>query len=391
MNLSFLLVTSLALFRLKFELFGASVKPFHFAVLLSLIILISQKKVVLRYLNQNIKVLMLAFLAYLSLTVNQSIYSYSIAYSLFYVILSIIILLSWLILIYEHNLNSKCIDKVSSYFFKLFLIGSLVLYIYSFPEYLNRKISTGTDLLGIFVDRGMPRLTGLHEDPNIICIICIPAILFFIFNEQYKNIFFACCGFIVLLLTFSRGGIAVFLLIFSVVLTFSNSRYKFLYFSSLVVTILVVFLTLNTLFDVGQLVENRFDNIGNASGRVEIWTNVWHGIEQRPGLGFGPYSMKEYGADHWQKGRLAHNTFLQIWFDQGLVGLLFYYNIYMIIAIIIVSSVGLKSYHLYSFLSICMVSLNVSVGMDEFVFLLFMLIMLSALQNKNSSKFEKFI
>lgn len=379
MKLSFFIVTSLLFFRLNFEVAGASVKPFHFAVLVSAIIAVIKSKMIIKLRVYNFKVLLMLLTINIYLIIIQSFYSYSILYSVFYLILNIVMLVNWVIIMSEFNPQSSDPDKVLSYFFKLVTIASLCLYFYSLPEYLNNKFQSGTDLLGIFVDRGMPRLTGIHSDPNIICLINIPATLFFIFQKNYKNYFFALLSLIALVLTFSRAGLAIFLLVFTLQLLLSDTRHKTIKLCFLGTGVLLFLAMLHAYVDLFEILEKRLRNLGNASGRFVIWNNVWTAIAERPFWGYGPYSMKAYGADFWEKGRLAHNTPLQLWFDQGLIGLSLYYLLYLCIIIIIFLNSGPRSFHFFGFLSICMVSLSVSVGVDEFMFTLFVLLLLSSI------------
>ena len=385
MKLSLFIVTALSLFRLNFEFADVSIKPFHFAVLFSALIAILKSELIIKLESRYFKALLFIFVINICLMLVQSIYSYSVLHSIFYIILNVIMIVNWLVIMSEFNPQTSDPDAVLSYFFKLVVVMSLGLYFFTLPEYLNHEFRTGTDLLGIFVDRGMPRLTGVHTDPNIICLIIIPAILFFLFQKKYQSHFFAFLSLLALILTFSRAGIAIFLLVFTLQLLFSDSGYrKFnLIFVGFGVFSFLALLQGN--INLVEIIEKRLDNLNNASGRFIIWNNVWSAILERPLWGYGPYSMKAYGADFWEKGRLAHNTPLQLWFDQGLVGLICYYLIYLCIFISILLNSGFRSFHMASFLSICLVSLSVSIGIDEFMFTLFLLLLLSSIVSRRQN------
>ena len=135
-------------------------------------------------------------------------------------------------------------------------------------------------------------------------------------------------------LTGSRGGLialAVGLAAFIVV----GSRWR----GRLVVLMLAL-----TLAGVGYYryvaspdLRGHVSSIGSGSGRVDLWTVGWRMVEDQPvhGVGIGnfPVSSVHYllqpGADVRGKyivgtPKVGHNTYLQMWAEAGLVGLMLF-------------------------------------------------------------------
>ena len=353
-----------------------AIKPFHVTIFLFFLFILF-KRPKRKFITENEKYIFYSFLIYLGLTILQSSYSYSQLYSVFYIILTIIILIFFLIA-FTSPIDKKGVDQLLRNYFLLTVLISVMLYTYSLPTFMSGHIPTGTDLPGMFVDRGMPRLAGFHEDPNIVCIFFSTAAFYFFSQRGTGSKLFFFLSVICLVSTFSRGGLAAFLFFFILYLLYTSQKYKYFKFMSITGICSIFGVYIHQYIDLVDIINRRLSNIASASGRSVIWDNVWRAVVERPLHGYGPYSMKEYGLNHWEKGRLAHNTPLQIWFDQGLIGLVCYYSIFLLILMTLYFRAGKRSWQFWSFLSICAISLNVSIGIDEVFFTLVVVLLLSS-------------
>jgi O-antigen ligase len=79
-------------------------------------------------------------------------------------------------------------------------------------------------------------------------------------------------------------------------------------------------------FTAGKLEEYSQSNRGQAvetvSGRTPLWSDTWQMIQERPLIGYGYLSFRDYGPQIFNVRVVhAHNEVLNIWFTLGILGL----------------------------------------------------------------------
>jgi O-antigen ligase len=73
---------------------------------------------------------------------------------------------------------------------------------------------------------------------------------------------------------------------------------------------------------------------GRLGGRWKIWQAGLKAFAQKPIVGYGPSAFKR-AIDPWllQKNQVAHNSFLSVLVESGLVGLVLYLTMFLAVAL----------------------------------------------------------
>ena len=220
--------------------------------------------------------------------------------------------------------SDKSFKKDVLVFFFLILSAGLVIHAVN-PEF--------TSLVG--------RYRGLLGNPNglgIFLTVMFPLVFLMgkELGEQFKEnrfhfLFYAVFG-LSLLLTGSRTSLIAILIFF----LFNRLRYL----SNTVAFILLITLIFSYEFllrTVPEFIEFlglaeyfRLDTIEEGSGRFIAWNFAWQRVQEvffvGGGFGHAEYVFKEYFAELSKLGHQgnAHNSFLTLWLDTGLIGILLF-------------------------------------------------------------------
>lgn len=182
------------------------------------------------------------------------------------------------------------------------------------------------------------RFRGFLGNPNGLGLFTFLAIMFFAtINEHHKDLFsrneklivYGLC-FFSLLKCGARGSLVATLLFF-----FFRKFYKMSPVVGFVVFLLTVFvyqIVSDNLVDIivglGLGEQLRVDTLENGSGRIIAWKFAWQQIQDSFYLGRG-FSYTEYlfreNAEYLSKlghQGAAHNAYLTLWLDTGLIGLI---------------------------------------------------------------------
>jgi len=85
----------------------------------------------------------------------------------------------------------------------------------------------------------------------------------------------------------------------------------------------VIFYEYN-IFSFGALVDSRLKNLTDGSGRYEIWVNAINLFLERPLGGWGAFSFRPLNLLFWGDDKYAHNTYIEILVETGLLGFLLF-------------------------------------------------------------------
>jgi O-antigen ligase len=210
----------------------------------------------------------------------------------------------------------------------LFNVGSLFLYVWGLKSNGFSLLGDGVIRYGAWFDRDYPRLIGLIEDPNYFVFYNT---LFFTFylckRDSWKNnigLFFCL---ITSLLTFSRGGLLILLVIFIVYFFLNKPANQWRLFLSTFSFLTVAWLVCYIMgFRVLDILQNRFQDFANdgGSGRFELWERAWNFFSSNPWFGIGASNFADYNAFEYGDNLVVHNTFLEVLTESGVIGLFFY-------------------------------------------------------------------
>lgn len=215
----------------------------------------------------------------------------------------------------------------------LITIIPLFLYIYNFHSIIGVRNS---HIAGIYTGHdGMPRLIGLFQDPNyfslyMFSLLVIIVLFTILYNVKLTkmNIFFMCIGMIDIFLTFSRSAYVVVLL-YAILFLFSRPNLKS--FLILILLIICIFSVLYFLDEsVVKTMMDRFEETGEDGSSQErillLETGLLAPFYFPLGVGVG-HCWDYYALTYMPK--LAHNDFLTVLIECGLIGLLAYLFIWL--------------------------------------------------------------
>lgn len=194
-------------------------------------------------------------------------------------------------------------------------------------ENLTRMVSNYPSWLVGVSGQNYFRAIGTFPDPHSFSLFLgmmlpISVILFFVSkNKIIWGLSFATI-FLANVLTFARGGylaiiagITIFILVF-----WNKTQIKHKIMASLAVVFLILMLTVPG--PVSQRFDSSFDlQEGSNAGRISIWQKSLETIKNKPffGTGIGNFSLEVDGKIDYRNPIYAHNTYLDIAVEEGIL------------------------------------------------------------------------
>lgn len=219
----------------------------------------------------------------------------------------------------------------------LFLFSIIAAFIYGFFKvYFNYDLKTG--LVGVYEDRlcGFTDIMRYGYGSALVSLFFVSLILNYsklsldrLIPRPYFLFVFA-IGFVGFFLSYTRGAMLGFLIVLPMIFYFYRPK-----IGKLVATISAILVALMVVISLlgGLTVSRFFISATNASNTIRIsqYKAAWHAFEEKPLLGWGPQQLKyyvkdlkiKYNLEHQEYyGEHAHNIFLEILANTGIVGLL---------------------------------------------------------------------
>ena len=191
------------------------------------------------------------------------------------------------------------------------------------------------------------RFSGLFLNPNGLGLFLIVSFLLFkLVQSKYPGLFTKREGWIVeitmissLILTQSRNAIAVFVLFYLLQWIFKRSQLLGIFsFFILIIFYSTLITQLPLIISALGLEEYfRLDTLAEGSGRLLAWEFAWQKVQENFFFGKGiSYTEQLYLENTYQLSRLghqgnAHNTYLTIWLDTGLIGLMVFLGAFLFV------------------------------------------------------------
>lgn len=226
------------------------------------------------------------------------------------------------------------IMKISGY---LFIVPSLLFYLLGVINISgNFNAFNGLTVFGVTIDRGIPRLNGIISDPNIF--VFYSSLFFFLFffkeNKSASEYTLLCLVSVAMTLTLSRGGfLAIFvpMMIYYVHNIFSSLfkiKLQMAVIYKLFILVVGIFFLLSYLLEnsplISSFLKTRLETASQGSGRFEIWANGFSLFIDNPFFGVGWYNFLNYNINYFDRFNYAHNTFLEVLVELGMVGFVIY-------------------------------------------------------------------
>ncbi|MHA6964798.1 O-antigen ligase family protein [Zobellella denitrificans] len=226
-------------------------------------------------------------------------------------------------------------------------------------------------IYGVMIDRGIPRLIGVLSDPNIY-VFYSSIFFFYLFFKKGKSLFEMFSFFMVslaMLLSLSRGGAVSIIFPLFLYFTFSFLRnaihFKINSGDVVKVAFCVSFVSLLIFYSLSNdyafsIFEKRISDAMLGSGRLEIWKNSLTLIEENFVFGIGWYNFLHYNVELFSRYNYAHNTFLEVFVELGVIGFSLYVSFYVMIFFKLVSLVRFDSN--FKFLLVCFSSMFIALN-----------------------------
>lgn len=178
----------------------------------------------------------------------------------------------------------------------------------------------------LFVTRQVLTIFGQQNDPNNCCAFLLIGISLALYSMIYEkaniiiDIFVVVINGYAVLLTSSRSGVisigfitVIFLILPSHIINSNMKKYLLIILG--IGLIIIIGIKILPEENINRIL--AFDSYSDGSGRNELWRYAMELIRQRPLLGWG------WGG-YYYPGVGLHNTYISIWCDCGLIGLLLF-------------------------------------------------------------------
>ncbi|MFC0187291.1 O-antigen ligase family protein [Fictibacillus aquaticus] len=224
------------------------------------------------------------------------------------------------------NAGPNAIEKSLSTVGLIFNGASLVLYFIGLKSLGFVFQGDMITSFGVLIDRDYPRLIGLLQDPNYYVFYNTIFFAFYLCSSgSWKNRFGLMLCLVTNILTFSRGGIAVMLLIFLLyIIILPSPRKKLKLAGGAILSLVVgVYGAVSFLkFDIYGVLKSRISDFSNdgGSGRFELWGRAWDYFNENIWTGVGAYNFPDYNTYEYGDALRVHNTFLDILSESGILG-----------------------------------------------------------------------
>ena len=197
---------------------------------------------------------------------------------------------------------------------KIYLSLELVTIIFDKPLFAEAAVTYDKYFLG-------------SDNYSAFILIPLTGIMFVYSQIKYNKIiistwFFSIIGFLDLAIPFSVTGVLIYVLMLFLFTFINNPEIRSFFSVKKIVIVVAVFLIAVVGFNIQSHLESLLSLVGKTglNSREVIWPKVIDAISQKPWIGWGKLSEDQinsyllYGADH------AHNIFLEIILDSGLIG-----------------------------------------------------------------------
>lgn len=250
----------------------------------------------------------------------------TISYTIILLLVPNLIIEAW----YEQG--EKVFRTITYYLISLLVVSFML-------KYISPEVATSHE----------GRLRGIFGNPNglgifLVVVTSLYSITKDVFRDlfsQKENLFITLIIIFVTLQTGSRGAlVSVLLVLFSTPLFRISNGIGVLFIATMVLGYFYLFdFFFQLLVDLGLTEQLRLENLKGGSGRIIAWNFAWENILDSPflgrGLGFDEKLMEDnkiwLSALNHQGG--VHNTYLIIWLNAGVIGLILFSRSFLLIFI----------------------------------------------------------
>ena len=262
------------------------------------------------------------------------------------------------------NTEESTIQKVISNVGIIFNTASLILYFVGLKSVGFVFEGDRIYQYGMMLDRDYPRLIGLLQDPNFYVFYNTLFFSFYLCNmKSWKNRLGLILCILSNLLTFSRGGLLVMVILLIIYLLLNNPLKQLKLILGLVIafSLTAYVAVVHMKFNLVGMLESRIQDVSQdgGSGRLELWSRAWDYFESHLFVGLGAFNFADYNQFNYGNTQPVHNTFLDILSESGLLGITCYM---MFIFLVFFQLIQSKIYKHSPYLFITFIGLLLQMG-----------------------------
>jgi putative inorganic carbon (hco3(-)) transporter len=181
---------------------------------------------------------------------------------------------------------------------------------------------------------GVIRVRGFGADPNIFSVALLGGIPFLVIKYFYdkglkKIVTLGIAAILILglVLSYSRSGVVALLFAFGCIVLLERRRMIVWIIMGTVLIIAVILVPPNFVARMLSALELAQD--ASIAVRIDLWNVAMEFFKQHPikGIGLGQFVAIESGFTHHIEPKIAHNMFLEIATETGIVGLIIFLGI----------------------------------------------------------------
>jgi O-antigen ligase len=178
-------------------------------------------------------------------------------------------------------------------------------------------------------------------------------------KNLFINIFFLAVSAVIMLLSFSRGGLYFLGIMMLLYFLFNSGRAKSYFLILLLIPVgIIVYDYVNT--KTYGLIDRRYEKEG-TSGRDILIKAGWELFKSQPlsGIGTGNFNYTVKDLDLYQAESGAHNEFIRILAEEGILGIVAYLLFYILLFYEILKRDKIRrEYALYFLLFFCLINVH---------------------------------
>ena len=240
---------------------------------------------------------------------------------------------------YERVLYLNKAGAITLYTLLIAILLYYCLGLYSF--YIQGyKLGFGYDpgIYGLYIDGILPRLRGFMDSPNNMGLLLLPLFYGIYLLDLKLGKFFIILIFAAVIFTLSVTTYLAFLLPLTLLIILKKPRYFIYLLLGSSIFIFLIFIIAQDYELINQIISTRLSRVASGSGRFDLFGFVLEKISENPFLGYGIAQARVYLLGFQGRDlQSSHNSFLESFFEGGIIGLTLFVLCWVTIAFYILT------------------------------------------------------
>jgi len=240
---------------------------------------------------------------------------------------------------YERVLYLNKAGAITLYTLLIAILLYYCLGLYSF--YIQGyEVGFGYDqgVYGVYMEGILPRLRGFMDSPNNMGLLLLPLFYGIYLFDLKLGKFFIILLFAVVTLTLSITTYLAFILPLILLIILKKPRYFIYLLLGFSIFIFLIFIIAQDYELINQIISTRLSRVASGSGRFDLFGFVLEKISENPFLGYGIAQARVYLLGFQGRDlQSSHNSFLESFFEGGIIGLTLFVLCWVTIAFYILT------------------------------------------------------